>query len=184
MGGNIQHGAGLDVRGAGRWNKRPRTSAAGYDKYTLGTGLPQADAGLALNSTYYRALLSGACEAAGNLSDAHIHLDTGINVAEQTGECWFEPELHRLKGELLLRQRPDEEDRAEAAFRLAIERAAERSAFLWELRATISLTKLLIVRDRPGPAHDALASVYHRFTEGLDWPDMREAKSLLASLGS
>ena len=156
---------------------------AGYDKYTLRTGLPQADAGLALNSTYYRALLSHACEAAGSLSDAHVHLETGINVAEQTGECWFEPELYRLKGELLLRQFPDQEDRAEAAFRLAIERAAERSALFWELRASISLTKLLIVRNRPGPAHDALASVYHRFTEGLEWPDLREAKSLLASLG-
>ena len=155
---------------------------AGYDKYTLRTGLPQADAGLALNSTYYRALLSHACEAAGSLSDAQVHLETGINVAEQTGECWFEPELYRLKGELLLRQRPDEEDQAEVAFRLAIERAAERSALFWELRASISLTKLLIIRNRPGPAHDALASVYHRFTEGLGWPDLREAKSLLASL--
>ena len=105
-------------------------------------------------------------------------------MAEQTGECWFEPELHRLKGELLLRQCPDEEDQAEAAFRLAIERAAQRSAVLWELRASVSLTKLLVARDRPGPAHDALAPVYHRFTEGLDWPDLREAKSLLASLAS
>ena len=157
---------------------------AGYDKYTLRTGLPQADTGLALNSTYYRALLSRACEAAGKLSDAHIHLDTGITVAEQTGECWFEPELHRLKGELLLRQRPDEEDRAEAAFRLAIERAAQRSALLWELRASVSLTKLLVACERPGLAHDTLAPVYHRFTEGLDWPDLREAKSLLASLAS
>jgi hypothetical protein len=42
---------------------------AGYDKYTLRTGLPQADTGLALNSTYYRAMLSRACEAAGDISE-------------------------------------------------------------------------------------------------------------------
>ena len=70
-------------------------------------------------------------------------------MAEQTGECWFEPELYRLKGELLLRQCPDEEDRAEAAFRLAIERAAEHSALLWELRATISLTNCLSCATAP-----------------------------------
>ena len=110
------------------------------------------------------------------MSEAHIHLDAGINVAEQTGECWFEPELHRLKGELLLRQCPDEEAQAEAAFRLAIERAAGADALFWELRASVSLAKLLVVRDRPGQARDALAPVYHRFTEGLDWPDLREAE--------
>ena len=92
-------------------------SLAGYDKYTLQTGLPQTDTGLALNSTYYRAMLSRACEAAGDiLSEARIHLDAGINIKAQTDEGWFEPELHRLKGELLLHYgSSDQEAQAEAA---------------------------------------------------------------------
>jgi class 3 adenylate cyclase/predicted ATPase len=155
---------------------------AGYDKYTLRTGLPQADTGLALNSTYYRAMLSRACEAAGDLSEAHHNLDAGINVAERTGEGWFEPELHRLKGELLLRQYSDEEAQAEAAFGLAIERAARRDALFWELRASVSLAKLYVALGHPGRARDALAPVYGRFTEGLGWPDLRQAEKLLASL--
>jgi predicted ATPase len=155
---------------------------AGYDKYTLRTGLPQADTGLALNSTYYRAMLSRACEAAGHLSEAQLNLDAGINVAERTGEGWFEPELHRLKGELLLRHWADSEAQAEGAFRLAIERAAGRDALFWELRASVSLAKLYAALGHPDRARNALTPVYSRFTEGLDWPDLRQAKVLLASL--
>lgn len=155
---------------------------AGYNRYTLRTGLPQDDTGRALNSTYYRALLSRACEAAGSLSEARIHLDAAISAAEETGECWFEPELHRLKGELLLRWYPDEEAHAEAALRLAVERAARRNALFWELRGSLSLAKLLVSLDRPDQARHTLAPVYHMFTEGLDWPDLCEAKTLLGSL--
>ena len=155
---------------------------AGYNKYTLRTGLPQDDTGRALNSTYYRALLSHACEAAGNLSEARIHIEAAINAADETGECWFEPELHRLKGELLLRQYPDEEAQAEASFRLAVERAARRNALFWELRGSLSLAQLLVALDRPDQARLTLAPVYHMFTEGLDWPDLCEAKTLLGSL--
>ena len=57
-------------------------------------------------------------------------LDAAISAAEETGECWFEPELHRLKGELLLRWYPDEKAHAEAALRLAVERVAARAQCL------------------------------------------------------
>jgi predicted ATPase len=127
-------------------------------------------------------MLSHACEAAGDLSEAHHNLDAGINVAERTGEGWFEPELHRLRGEFLLRQYSDEEAQAEAAFRLAKERAARRDALFWELRASVSLAKLYVALGHPGQARDALLPVYGRFTEGLDWPDLRQAEMLLGSL--
>jgi predicted ATPase len=116
------------------------------------------------------------------LSEARIHIEAAINAADETGECWFEPELHRLKGELLLRQYPDEEAQAEASFRLAVERAARRNALFWELRGSLSLAQLLVALDRPDQARQTLAPVYHMFTEGLDWPDLCEAKTLLGSL--
>jgi predicted ATPase len=153
----------------------------GYAKYAAAAGAPDTGTPLVLNSTYYFALLAQACEAAGISTEARSYLDAAIDVAEQSGECWFEPELYRLKGEWFLRHNVGEEAQAEAAFMLAIERAARRNALFWELRASVSLAKLLVMLHSPGRARDVLAPVYHRFTEGLDWPDLREAKRLLAS---
>jgi predicted ATPase len=135
-----------------------------------------------LNTTYYRALLARACEAAGAPAEALAYLDGAIDAAERTGECWFEPELHRLKGEWFLHHVPDGEDTAEAIYKLAIDRAARRNALFWELRASASLAKLYISLGRPGQARNALAPVYGRFSEGHNWPDLRQASSLLASL--
>jgi class 3 adenylate cyclase/predicted ATPase len=154
----------------------------GYKKYTVATGVPQAGSGLVLNTTYYRALLARACEAAGIPTEARTYLDAAIEAAKQTGECWFEPELHRLKGEWLLRHALSEDTQAEAAFALAIELASRRDALFWELRASVSLAKLYVAHGHPDRARDALAPVYGRFTEGLDWPDLRQAEMLLTSL--
>ncbi len=82
----------------------------GYAKYT-GRYAEHAGTGLVLNTPYYLALLAGACEAAGVPSDARTHLEAAIDAAERTGECWFEPELHRLKGEWLLRHDPEPRSR-------------------------------------------------------------------------
>jgi class 3 adenylate cyclase/predicted ATPase len=155
---------------------------SGYDKYTLRTGPALAGTGLALNSTYYRTLLSRACEAVGNMSDACTHLDAAIKMAEETDECWFEPELYRLKGELMLRQDPDGEAQAESMLRLAADQAARRNALFWELRASVSLARLHLSRGRPVQASEALAPIYHRFTEGFGWPDVRDAKLLIERL--
>jgi class 3 adenylate cyclase/predicted ATPase len=154
----------------------------GYAKYEASTGASDTDTPLVLNSTYYLALLAHASEAAGIFAEARSYLDAAIDVAERSGECWFEPELHRLKGEWFLCHNVGEETQAEAAFMVAIERAARRNALFWELRASVSLAKLLVTLHRPGRARDVLAPVYQRFTEGLDWPDLREAERLLASL--
>lgn len=154
---------------------------AGYANYTA-TGAEQAGTGLVVNMPYYLALLAGACEAAGVPADARKHLDAAIDAAERSGERWFEPELHRLKGEWLLRHDPDEEAEAEAAFEHALVLAARQNARFWGLRASVSLAKLHVARGHLIHARDTLAPVYEWFSEGLDWPDLRQAGALLAAL--
>jgi predicted ATPase len=155
---------------------------AGYAKYAAAAGAPNTATGQVLNMTFYLALLASACEGAGVPADARAYLDAAIAAAERSGERWFEPELHRLKGEWLLRHDPGRETEAEAAFAHAIDLAARQTARFWELRASASLARLYVVRGCPDRARDTLAPVYEWFREGLDWPDLQQAGELLASL--
>jgi predicted ATPase len=73
-------------------------------------------------------------------------------------------------------------DQAEESFHQAIAVARDQGARVWELRAATSLARLWHVQGRRAEAHDLLAPVYGWFTEGLDTPDLKEAKALLDEL--
>jgi predicted ATPase len=152
---------------------------AGYAKYSEVT---DAGSGLIVNMTYWLALLAQTCEAAGFPTEAGNHLDDAISAIEQSGERWFEPELHRLKGEWLLRHVPSREDEIEAEFKRAIDRAVLQNAQFWQLRASQSLARFHVSHGHPDRARDTLAPIYEWFTEGLGTPDLRQAEALLASL--
>jgi predicted ATPase len=152
---------------------------AGYAKYSK---ITDAGAGLVVNMTYWLASLARTCEAAGIPTEARAHLDNAISTVDQSGERWFEPELHRLKGEWLLRHIAGSEVEAQAAFVHAIDRAIQHNARFWELRASISLARLFVARGYRGRARDTLSPIYKWFTEGLDWPDLQQARTLLAGL--
>jgi predicted ATPase len=127
----------------------------------------------------YIALLAGACEAAGQIEEAAAQLDQALQFVERTGERWFAAELHRQKGQLLLRQgHPDAED----LYRKALSVARAQEAKLWELRAAASLAQLWRDQGRRAAAHDLLAPVYGWFTEGFDTKDLKDAKALLGEL--
>ncbi len=105
-----------------------------------------------------------------------------IRHCRETGDCYMEPECVRLQGELtLLAENPDIEA-AERLFREAIAIAEARGAKSWELRAAISLARLLRSRDRRVDAVACLEPVLSWFTEGLETGDIRQAGSLLAAL--
>jgi predicted ATPase len=92
-------------------------------------------------------------------------------------------ELVRVRGELLLLQgAPGAAAAAEDHFRQALDWARRQGALSWELRAAMSLARLLHDRDRIG-ARDLLASIYDRFTEGFGTADLITAKQLLDELG-
>ena len=130
---------------------------------------------------YYIALLARACEFGGQIEEAVTRLDDALQIVERTGERWFVAELHRQKGELLLRQ-----GRAEIAEELyceALSIAREQEAKLWELRAAVSLARLRRDQDRGAEARNLLAPIYGWFTEGFDTADLKEAKALIDELG-
>jgi class 3 adenylate cyclase/predicted ATPase len=130
--------------------------------------------------THNTALLAGACEIAGQVEEAVTLLDDALQLVERTGERWLEPELHRHKGQLLLRQ--GHAEAAEELYRKALSIAAEQGAKLWELRAAMSLARLRRDQGRHTEAHNLLAPVYGWFTEGFDTEDLKEAKALLEEL--
>jgi predicted ATPase len=103
-------------------------------------------------------------------------------IADEHGIRDLEAELNRLKGDLLLKQNNTGD--AEICFRRAIEIARTQGAKSWELRATISLARLLASQDRRGDARAMLAEIYNWFTEGFDTADLKDAKTLLEELGA
>ena len=126
------------------------------------------------------ALLAGACEITGQIDEAAALLDKALQIVEKTRERWFEGELNRHKGELLLRR--GHTTAAEQLYRTALGIAREQEAKLWELRAAVSLARLRCDHGRPAEARDLLAPVYGWFTEGFEIPDLKEAKALLDEL--
>jgi predicted ATPase len=96
-----------------------------------------------------------------------------------TKERWYEAELYRMAGEIALKPKMLDAKKAQANFDRALTIARVQQAKSWELRAAMSLARLWRDQDRPTDAHDLLAPIYARFTEGFDSLDLRDAKALL-----
>jgi predicted ATPase len=109
-----------------------------------------------------------------------------FSVMSQTGKRNLQSDLHRLKGDLLLLQdhTPDEATRAaaERSYRDAISVARDQDAKSIELRATMSLARLLGESGRRQEAHTLLDKIYGWFTEGYDTADLKLAEALLDEL--
>jgi predicted ATPase/DNA-binding winged helix-turn-helix (wHTH) protein len=102
--------------------------------------------------------------------------------AERSGEHWYEPELIRIKGELLRQAGDKSVAAAENCFKQAIEITREQGALFWELRAALGLARLKASQNRRDDARGILGPVYNRFTEGFEIADLKAAKALLDSL--
>ena len=104
------------------------------------------------------------------------------NFAIAIGKPWYDPELYRLKGELLLQQSSDNSTEAEVCFQYAMTIAQNQQAKSLELRAATSLARLWQQQGKRTEAHALLAPIYGWFTEGLDTADLQDAKALLDTL--
>jgi predicted ATPase/DNA-binding winged helix-turn-helix (wHTH) protein len=128
-------------------------------------------------------LMAEALGRGGQYADGLAAIDEAIARSEGTEELWAMAELVRVKGELLLLQgAPGAAAAAEDLFRQALDWACRQGALSWELRAAMSLARLL--RDQGGSA-DAIAClqpVYNRFAEGFGTADLMAAKQLLDGL--
>jgi len=143
------------------------------------------DAGLRILEPYLLALLSELCLRAGRIDAAGERLAEARARVESTDERWWEAELHRLEGEVLLAATGDggrdRGDRAEACFRSALEVARRQQARSLELRAALSLSRLWS-RSRSDEARRLLGEVLETFTEGHDTADLRAAGEQMARL--
>jgi predicted ATPase len=138
--------------------------------------------GAEVRAPAYLALLGDAYTQCARFAEAHKTLDEALAVAEKNDDRCHEAELHRLQGELLLAESPDQATAAEACFRQALDTSRRQQSRAWELRATTSLARLWQRQGRPEEARAALATIYGTYSEGFGTPDLRDAALLLETL--
>jgi predicted ATPase len=139
-------------------------------------------AGADVRRSYFLALLAEIHGWAGRLEAAQSAIAEALAFAEGSGERWWEAELHRLQGELLLALSTENRAEAEACFHRALEIARQQSAKAFELRSATSLARLWAHEGKRAQSQDLLAPVYGWFTEGFDTADLKDAKALLDEL--
>jgi predicted ATPase len=158
--------------------------------------------GAEIQRTYYLALLAESLEGGGQTEEECAVLAEALAAVEATGERFYEAELHRLRGEWLLRMaadgvssspaaaiaaRPPEPDasrraEAEACFHRALDVSRRQGAKALELRAALSLARLLRATGQPSVGRRLLAETYGWFTEGWTTADLQAARALIEEL--
>jgi predicted ATPase/DNA-binding SARP family transcriptional activator len=138
-------------------------------------------AGARLRLPYYLSLLAHIYAQAGRAEEGLAVVDEALAEARTYNERWWNAEVHRLRGELLLTRGADAEE-IEAALLRAIEIARAQQARSLELRATMSLARWWSTQDRSNDARARLSELYAWFTEGFDTPDLQAARFLLERL--
>ena len=130
--------------------------------------------GARLRLPYYLGLLAGVLCRAGRAAEGLTVLDEALAELRSSNERWWEPELHRLHGDLRLAA-GGWKDEASLAYGRALEVARSLGAPALALRAATSLARLTRT---PGP----LPEVIRTLSEGSETPDRVAARDLLAEL--
>jgi predicted negative regulator of RcsB-dependent stress response len=104
------------------------------------------------------------------LDDAFTTASEALAAVDRQEEHHYEPDIHRVKGEVLLRQDHSNIGQAEECFRRAIEITRKQSSKSFELRATTSLARLLAKESSRDEAHAMLTGNYNWFTEASTPP--------------
>ena len=138
--------------------------------------------GAALFVPYFCTLLAEVSAHLGHTEDGLQALAEAHTLVEQHEERWWEAEICRLRGVLLLRQPGTPQAEAETWLQRALDVARRQEAKSLELRAAMSLSRLWQQQGKRAEAHELLAPIYGWFTEGFDTADLQEAKALLEEL--
>jgi predicted ATPase len=117
---------------------------------------------------YHLALLAETYGHAGQAEAGLIVLAEALTLVDKIGQRYYEAELHRLKGVLLLAQSTEHHWEAETCFQQALAIARRQQARFWELRAATSLARLWQRQGKRAEARELLATIYGWFTEGFD----------------
>ena len=170
--GTILRGWALAMQGQGE---------AGMAQVRQGIAALRAT-GAVLLVPYYCTVLADVSAHLGHPADGLQALAEAHTLVEQHEERWWEAEVCRLRGVLLLRQPGTPQAEAEAWLQRALDVARRQEAKSLELRAAMSLSRLWQQQGKRQEAHDLLAPVYGWFTEGFDTADLQDAKALLDDL--
>jgi class 3 adenylate cyclase/predicted ATPase len=139
--------------------------------------------GAAFQRPHFLSMLAEVHSIMGQPEAGLTALREALALVEKTGERYYEAELHRLQGELLLLHAAPEVAHAEACFQHALAVARCQEAKSLELRAAMSLARLWQQQGKRAEARELLAPIYGWFTEGFDTADLQEAQALLEELG-
>ena len=132
----------------------------------------------------YLSFFARANMGLGQFDNAWRCIDEAIGLIATTKETYYEAEVNRVAGEIVLLSQGPDAAKAEAYFDRARSVARAQQAKSWELRAAMSVARLWRDRGRRDEARDLLAPVYGWFTEGFDTLDLKEAKAMLGELAS
>ena len=135
-----------------------------------------------MNVPYLCTVLADICAHLGHTEDGLQALVEAHTLVEQHEERFWEAEIYRLRGVLLLRQPGTPQAEAEAWLQRALDVARRQEAKSLELRAAMSLSRLWQQQGKQAEARALLAPVYGWFTEGFDTADLQEARAFLEEL--
>jgi predicted ATPase len=138
--------------------------------------------GAVLHVPYFCTMLAEVCDHLGHPAEGLQALAEAHTLVEQHEERYWEAEVCRLRGVLLLRQPGTPQTEAEAWLQRALDVARHQEAKSLELRAAMSLSQLWQQQGKRAEAHALLAPIYGWFTEGFDTADLQEARTLLEEL--
>jgi predicted ATPase len=150
-------------------------------------GVAELESGLALSAAtgarmddpYYFGLLGEARLRAGRHEAAAEALAAALDAAPHSRQFFYEPEIHRLRGEVALATEPTGSSTALECFTRALELARNQGAKPLELRAALSAAPLLVSQGRSDQARELVSTAYSAFSEGFDTPDLHAARNFL-----
>jgi TOMM system kinase/cyclase fusion protein len=156
-----------------------------------GEGLAQMHEGLAawrarglhMFWLWFHALLAEACGGAGQVEEGLCALEEALEALPTVEDRFYEAEVYRLKGALLLARSAEQHAEAETCLHQALAIARQQQAKALELRAATSLSRLWQQQGKRTEARELLAPIYQWFTEGFDTADLQDAQVMLEELG-
>ena len=126
--------------------------------------------------------LAEAEAAEGEIAAALATVNHALAESRRTGHRCFDAELHRTRGEVLLKQNPANIAPVEQALLTAISVAQSQKARSFELRAALALAKIYRVAGRGADAHAALAPALEGFAPTGELPEVEQSRALLATM--
>jgi predicted ATPase len=156
---------------------------AGLAEMRRGIGISR-EQGLVWNVAAFAAPLAEAEASAGETDVGLRRLDDALAELERSEQRWYEAEMHRIRGEILLKDNPANTAAAEQSLQAAIAIAQSQKARSFELRAVLSLAKFYRAANRDADAHTVLAPAVEGFPPTQQFPELAEVQALLLALGS